>query len=69
VPRLLPGRTIRGVTLGDSEPETFLPFLVEAYRRGALPLDRIERRYRFEDINDAARDAASGVTIKPVLLF
>ena len=69
VPKLLPGRTIRGVTLGDSEPGTFIPFLVEAYRRGALPLDRIQRRYRFEDINQAARDATSGVTIKPVLVF
>ncbi|WP_232668116.1 NAD(P)-dependent alcohol dehydrogenase [Pseudonocardia sp. TRM90224] len=69
VPKLLPGRTIRGVTLGDGEPETFLPFLVDAYRRGVLPIDRIQRRYRFEEINDAARDAASGVTIKPVLVF
>ncbi|MFF4597453.1 NAD(P)-dependent alcohol dehydrogenase [Amycolatopsis sp. NPDC001319] len=69
VPRLLPGRTIRGVTLGDSEPETFVPFLVDAYRRGVLPLDRIQRRYRFEDINQAAADAASGKTVKPVLVF
>jgi aryl-alcohol dehydrogenase len=69
VPRLLPGRTIRGVTMGDSEPETFVPFLVEAHRRGALPLERIERRYAFEDINTAVRDAAAGTTIKPVLVF
>jgi aryl-alcohol dehydrogenase len=69
VPKLLPGRMIRGVTLGDSEPETFLPFLVEAYRRGALPLEKIQARYPFEKINEAARDAADGVTIKPVLIF
>lgn len=69
VPKLLPGRAIRGVTLGDAEPETFLPFLVEAWRRGALPLERIERRYPFERINEAARDAAEGRTIKPVLVF
>jgi aryl-alcohol dehydrogenase len=69
VPKLLPGRSIRGVTLGDSEPETFVPFLVDAYRRGALPLERIERRYPFEQINEAARDAAEGRTIKPVLMF
>lgn len=69
VPRLLPGRTISGVTLGDSEPETFIPFLVDAHRRGELPLERIQRRYRFEDINEAAADAASGATVKPVLVF
>ena len=69
VPRLLPGRAIRGVTLGDSEPETFVPFLVEAYLRGRLPLERIQRRYPFEQINEAARDAAEGITIKPILIF
>jgi aryl-alcohol dehydrogenase len=69
VSKALPGRTIQGVTLGDSEPETLVPFLFEAYRRGDLPLDRSQRRYRFEDINLAAQDAASGVAIKPVLVF
>lgn len=68
VPRLLPGRVIQGVTLGDSEPQTFVPHLVDLYLRGDLPLDRIERVYRFEDINEAAGDAASGTTIKPVLV-
>ncbi|MEV0069357.1 MULTISPECIES: hypothetical protein [unclassified Amycolatopsis] len=57
------------MTLGDSEPETFVPILVDAYRRGALPLERIQRRYRFEEINQAAADAASGKTVKPVLVF
>jgi aryl-alcohol dehydrogenase len=69
VPKLLPGRLIRGVTLGDSEPQTFVPFLVDAWRRGVLPLEKIQRRYPFEKINDAARDAADGVTVKPVLVF
>lgn len=69
VNNMLPGRTIRGVTLGDSEPESFVPFLVQAYRRGLFPLDRLQRRYPFTDINTAVADAASGVTIKPVLVF
>lgn len=66
---LLPGRTIRGVTLGDSEPETFLPLLIAAYRDGLFPLDRLQRTYPFEDINRAAADAMSGATVKPVLTF
>lgn len=65
----LPGRTVKGVTLGDSEPETFVPLLVQAYRRGLFPLDRLERTYAFSDINQAVEDASSGATIKPVLSF
>lgn len=69
VPKLLPGRTIRGVTLGDSEPQRFVPYLIDAYLRGVFPLDRIQRRYAFTDINQASRDAASGAVIKPVLVM
>lgn len=65
----LPGRTVKGVTLGDSESETFVPMLVEAYRRGLFPLDRLQRTYAFADINQAVADASSGATIKPVLSF
>lgn len=66
---LLPGRRIIGITLGDSEPETFVPQLIELYRAGRLPVDRLVRRYPFVDISRAARDAESGQTVKPVLVF
>lgn len=66
---LLPGRKIVGVTLGDSEPETFIAELIALHRAGRFPIDRIERRYAFEDINVAADDARSGATIKPVLVM
>lgn len=69
VNQMLPGRVIRGITLGDSDSETFVPILIDAYRRGRFPLDRLECEYRFEDINQAATDASSGQTIKPVLVF
>lgn len=65
----LPGRKIVGITLGDSEPLAFVPQLIRLYREGRFPIDRLERRYPFEQINDAARDAANGSTIKPVLVM
>ena len=65
----IPGRQIIGVTLGDSEPERFIPELIAMHRAGRFPFDKFERRYAFEDINLAATDAASGVTIKPVLVM
>jgi aryl-alcohol dehydrogenase len=63
------GKSVQGIAAGDTEAQTFLPVLVDAVRRGDLPIGRMQKQYRFEDINDAVRDAASGVTVKPVLLF
>jgi aryl-alcohol dehydrogenase len=69
VNRLLPGRVVRGVTLGDSEPQTFLPELVRAHRAGRFPFDRLLRTYPFAEIERAVADAASGRVVKPVLTF
>lgn len=69
VNQLLPGRTVTGVTMGDSEPETLIPLLAQNYRNGCFPIDRLERTYAFAEINQAVADATSGVTIKPILTF
>jgi len=66
---LLPGRTITGLTLGDSETETLLPTLVDLVAAGRLPVERLVRHYKFEDINTAVADMAAGTAIKPVLTF
>jgi aryl-alcohol dehydrogenase len=65
--RLLLGRTVRGIIQGDSIPRIFIPKLIEMYRRGQFPFDRLVRFYDFADINQAVADAASGETIKPIL--
>jgi aryl-alcohol dehydrogenase len=65
--RLLLGRSVRGIIQGDSIPRVFVPKLIEMYRRGQFPFDRLVRFYDFAQINQAAADAASGETIKPIL--
>jgi aryl-alcohol dehydrogenase len=69
VQSLLPGKQIVGVTLGDGEPETLLPQLAALHRDGKLPLDRLVRHYRLDELNDAAGDMHRGETIKPVVTF
>jgi aryl-alcohol dehydrogenase len=64
---LLLGRSVRGIVQGDSIPWTFIPRLIEMYRAGKFPFDRLVRFYDFKDINQAVTDAGSGETIKPVL--
>jgi aryl-alcohol dehydrogenase len=61
------GKTVRGVIEGDAAPREFIPRLVELHLQGRLPLEKLIRRYDFEDIEIAFADAASGRTIKPVL--
>lgn len=65
----LPGRVIHGTTMGSADPESYLPFLIRAWRAGRFPIERLERRYAFEEINAAIADAKSGATIKPILTF
>jgi aryl-alcohol dehydrogenase len=61
------GRTVRGIVEGDSVPDVFLPRLLELHRQGRFPVDRLMTFYDFDQIDQAARDAEAGTTIKPVL--
>ena len=62
------GRGIRGVVMGDSVPQTFVPYLAELYRSGRLPFDKFVKYYDFADINQAVHDSAlTGEVIKPIL--
>jgi aryl-alcohol dehydrogenase len=64
---LVKGRTIRGIVEGDSVPSVFLPMLVDLWRRGRFPVDRMMAFYDFDRIEDAVHDAESGRVVKPVL--
>ena len=64
---VLPGRRIVGIVQGDVVARTFIPTLIELYRQGRFPFDRLVRFYRFDEINQAMADSESGVTIKPIL--
>jgi aryl-alcohol dehydrogenase len=63
------GRTIRGIIEGDSNPDVFLPKLIELFMLGRFPFDKLVEFYPFEAINTAVDDALSGRTVKPILRF
>jgi len=64
---LMTGAVIRYVIEGDSVPETFIPRLIDYYRQGRFPFDRLIEFYDLASINDAVRDTEAGRTIKPVI--
>lgn len=65
----LTGKKTRGVIEGDSIPQTFIPEMIELYRQGLFPFDKLVKIYPLADINKAVEDSEKGATIKPVIRF
>lgn len=64
-----PNRTIVGITQGDSIPKLFIPKLIETYKNGKFPFDRLIKKYSFNELNEALEDMRIGKTVKPVIVF
>ena len=65
--QLLFGRTLMGVVQGDSVPDVFIPRLIDLYKQGRFPFDRLVSYYALDEINQAIEDMHQGKTIKPIL--
>ncbi len=61
------GRKVINVTEGSAAPKVFIPRLIELFRQGQFPFDRLIKFYEFADINTAIADSIRGDTIKPIL--
>ena len=66
---LLDGRTVTGIVEGDAVSGILIPKLIELYKQGRLPFDKMIKFYPFEEINQAVEDAGKGKVIKAVLRF
>ncbi|OPX10276.1 NAD(P)-dependent alcohol dehydrogenase [Mycobacterium sp. AT1] len=66
---LLLGRRLSGVIEGDADPQTFVPLLVDLYRAGKFPFDRLISTFPFEGINEAIAASTGGDVVKPVVVF
>ncbi|KIO49647.1 NAD(P)-dependent alcohol dehydrogenase [Nitrosospira sp. NpAV] len=61
------GKRIIGIVEGESKPDLFIPALVELYRDGRFPFDKLVKFYPLDQINQAAEDSEKGLTIKPIV--
>lgn len=61
------GKSMIGVIEGDSVPRVFIPKLVEFYKAGKFPFDKLVTFYSFDQINQAFEDSANGTAVKPIL--
>ena len=60
-------KSLIGIVEGDSIPKLFIPKLLDYYKKGVFPFDKLIRFYPFEQINEAFEASHSGECIKAVL--
>jgi aryl-alcohol dehydrogenase len=66
---LLKGWNFRTIVQGSSVPQQMVPRLIEMWKRGQFPIDRLVTTYGFTDINAAFEHSESGAVVKPLLVF
>ncbi len=69
VPLISEGITLLGINQGEVVAQESVPALLRLHRAGRLPFDRLVRTYPIAEVEQAAADARSGATVKPVLLM
>ncbi|SMD26383.1 NAD(P)-dependent alcohol dehydrogenase [Kibdelosporangium aridum] len=62
------GRNIMGIIEGDAVPQTCIPPLIELWRQGRFPFDKLIRTFPLDQINEAEKASLSGDVVKPVLM-
>lgn len=66
---LLNGRTVTGVIGGNSNPDAFIPELLDLHRRGLFPVDRLVQLFPFAELDQAVAATKSGEVVKAVVTF
>ena len=61
------GRRMQGILGGSANPQLFVPLLINYWRQGRFPFDRLITEFPFAELERAWQAARSGEVIKPVL--
>ena len=62
-------KTLYGVSMGWSKPKEFIPQLIEYYKEGKFPFDKLITKFPFSQINEAFKASDAGEIIKGVLVM
>jgi len=63
------GNRIQFIMGGSVVPRVFLPKMIQWYKQGRFPVDRLVTTFPFAQINEAFAAAHHGEAVKPVLLM
>ena len=64
---LIKGWTFKTVVQGSAVPQVFIPRLVELWKQGRFPFDRLISHYALADIDKGFEDSKTGSVIKPIV--
>jgi aryl-alcohol dehydrogenase len=65
---LVLGLTVKAIVEGDSDPDVFIPQLIELHKAGKFPVDEVITTMPFAKINDGIAMQHSGQAVKVVLV-
>lgn len=60
---------VDSVLMGDAIPQLALQKLINFWKAGQFPFDKLEKFYTFEQINEANKASNDGSVIKPVMII
>lgn len=63
------GHKLQGILGGNAVPQIFIPLMIDYWRRGQFPFDRLVTTFDFADIGEAWKACGSVEVIKPVLMI
>ena len=61
------GRKLQGILGGSANPQIFIPLMIDYWRQGRFPFDRLVAEFPFEKIGEAWAACEAGSALKPVL--
>lgn len=62
-------RNLNGFLMGESVPQLYIPMLIELYKQGVFPFDKLIKYYTLDTINEAIADSKKGTTLKAIMKF
>ena len=63
------GRNIHFIRYGNNNTDDFVPIMLDLWKAGEFPFDKLISFYKLEDTQKAIDDQASGAASKPVVLL
>ena len=63
------GKRLLGILGGSANPRLFIPKLIEFWRQGLLPLEKLVTTYPFANFEKAWHDCEAAAVVKPVLVM
>ncbi|GHJ84959.1 hypothetical protein NliqN6_1361 [Naganishia liquefaciens] len=57
------------VLMGCCYPREFVPFLIDLHRQGKFPIEKISKKYKVDQFQEAILAMETGEVIKPIIVF